>query len=564
LFFYSLFYTDLSRAHGLDHRKVCLTNVCTSFDHNEEAMHNVELLLGAMSILTKCLGTAHDDDEIRMVCAALEMVTRGSTRNVTMALIAASDGTINASSNNNKNHQQQHTLLFHYLLKVLERCENGLLKHADISILNTTKILKNVSRSFELRPTLARQEGLLDMLCRIQLSSIKQEQQPAAATTTTNAPATATSTSSLSHDCRLQRMQLMATLACCDDNKRLMFEKKGLIECVVRVAHVDPSEDIRRQAALILMELASATCNQVAMANDDKVLGLLVKMVLIEKGPIVREAVITALQNLAFAKENRVRLVSFKSGVLLEALKQALSSDLDAKARRRAAGALTNLVCVETAQQMGEHKGLLHTLAIVSTKDENVDVQTRATLALTKIGNLLASHTACHEALMDALVVASLSKASNNVSAVLRVKARDPGNRESMARHPGVVDTLCDLCLSDGSSTADKDSAVRAIMHLCNEANNRKILCSSAVLDALIKGANYTDPELDEARDSAIRALERLGTEPCNRLLMSRRRGLLTAVAKAVEREADWEASGMESEHGYLAKPLLMSLLVSM
>jgi hypothetical protein len=367
---------------------------------------------------------------------------------------------------------------------------------------------------------------------------------------------------------RFYRMRTLANLANVEDNKVLLLEHQdgALLESVLRVSHWDSDDSCRQYASSSLMDLASAPSNQVSMASNEKVLGTLVKMALVEKVAVTREFVITALQNLAFCKENRVRLVGFKDGVLLEALKQALSADLDAKARRRAAGALTNLVCDETAEPMGRHRGLLDALAIVATKDDNWDVQTRASLALTKIANCITIHMDCHDALLDALVVASLSKANNSVSAVLRVKARNPENREVMARHPGIIDTLTDLCLSLGAAKAnDRDNAIRALMHLLNENRNRKILCTKNVLEALVAGANNTESDLEEARDSAIRALERLATDPTNRDAMARHPGLITAVARAVEREAGWEASGREApENGYLAKPLLMSLLVAM
>ena len=300
------------------------------------------------------------------------------------------------------------------------------------------------------------------------------------------------------------------------------------------------------------------------MAGDDKLLGTLVKMVLLEKNSTTRELVLTALQNLAFAKENRYRLASFKDGIVLEALKKCLSSDTDAKARRRAAGVLTNLACDETAEKIGSHRGLLDTLAIVSSKDDSEDVQTRASLALSKLASCITVKMECHETLLDALVVASLSTAPNNITAVFRVKARDPDNRESMAHHPGVLDTLSDVCESAGSQAKDRDNALRAIMHLVNEEKNRKIMCNKTILDALVVGANYENDDLQEARDSAIRSLERLATEFTNRPIMARHSGLLVAVAKAVEREARAEEDGQEAEHGYLAKPLLMSLLVAM
>ena len=170
----------------------------------------------------------------------------------------------------------------------------------------------------------------------------------------------------------------------------------------------------------------------------------------------------------------------------------------------------------------------------------------------------------CYDTLLDALVVASLSPAANSVSAVLRVKARDPENRESMARHPGILDTLADICINSGSDVKDRDNAMRAIMHLTNESNNRKVMCNKTILDALVKGASLENHTEEEIRDSAVRAIERLATEFSNRARMARHKGLLVAIAKATEREAKLEEAGAKAEHAFLAKPLLMSLLVAM
>jgi hypothetical protein len=58
--------------------------------------------------------------------------------------------------------------------------------------------------------------------------------------------------------------------------------------------------------------------------------------------------------------------------------------------RRRAAGAVVNLVGEETAELMISYKGLVDTLALAATQDDNSDVQTRSTLALTKLATHIA------------------------------------------------------------------------------------------------------------------------------------------------------------------------------
>jgi hypothetical protein len=89
-------------------------------------------------------------------------------------------------------------------------------------------------------------------------------------------------------------------------------------------------------------------------------------------------------------------------------------------------------------------------------------------------------------------------------------------------------------------------------------------LCFKTVLDALVLGAEMDGKEFAEMRDSAIVAIERLATEISNRKQIARTPGLITAVAKATERELKTELSGEGNGQAFLAKPLLMSLLVAL
>ncbi len=510
----------MNKASGFEQRLDALSSACAEFDHVDEDKHGLELQSNAALVLSKILSMTSDDDEIQLICVALEMIFRASPKYICLAF------------------DKVGSTMIPLLLRLLELYESGSMRHADVSILNISRILHHLSRVSEIRVSLARQQGMVDALRRV-------------------------ATSSLTPECRAARVRITANLAKCDENRVLLFEHKGLLDSLLRIAHLDSSEEAREYAGAALMELAACPVNHVAMAHNDKLLGTLVKMALVEKVADARESSVTALQNLAFCKENRVRLVTFKNGIVLEALRKVLSSDNNFKARRRAAGALTNLACDETAERMGCQTGLLETLAIVATKDKNEEVQTRACMALTKLAASITVHMNCYDTLLDALVVASLSAATNSVSAVLRVKARDPDNRSSMARHPGVLDTLADICVNGGLDVKDRDNAMRAIMHLTNENSNRKVMCNKTILDALVVGTSMEDGEL-EIRESAIRAMERLATEFSNRAYMARHDGLLVAVAKATEREAKLQEAGAPSEHALLAKPLLMSLLVAM
>ena len=519
------FCEELNKAIGHERRIAAITNACAEFDHWDESKHSAELHFGSANVLSLLLSMTDNDDEIRMICAALEMVFRANTDNVKSSFYEVGAAVVPM------------------LLRLLERCESGSMRHADVSILNITKVLLYFSRVSDLRVPLARHQGLLVALVRV-------------------------ATSILNPECRVIRMRVLANLANSEDNKVTMLEHVGLVESILKIAALDLCEGAREYASAALMDLASAPMNQLPMARNDKLLGTLVKLSVIDDKAETREYAVTALQNLAFSKENRRRLSTYGSGVVLEALKKTVSSDPNDKARRRAAGALTNLACEETADRLGCHKGLLHTIAEVSTRDKNDDVQQRAALALTKIATSLTVNMPCFHTLLDAMVVTLCSRHIHGAAAVMRVKARLPENREAMAHHPGLLEALAEIVTDKKGIFAPKDreNCMRAIMHLTNQHRNQRKMCNKLILNALVAGASLDGDQHEDIRDSAIIAVERLATEHSNRRHMARHDGLLVAVAKATEREAKVELFGDDEKPGqsYLAKPLLMSLLVAM
>lgn len=457
-----------------------------------------------------------------MICAALEMVYRASTEVV------------------RKSFQDVGPDIVPLLLKLLERCETDTVKHSEVSVLNITKVLLYFSRVSELRPSLARHQGMLQTLTRA-------------------------STARLNPDSRAMRVRVIANLANSDENKDILHEHPGLLDCILKIAAIDTTDTAREYAAACLMDLASSPISQVSMAFSNKVLAVLVKLAVQDDKEETREYAVTAMQNLAFAKENRTRLATFTKGVVLEALKKALSTDLNDKTRRRAAGAITNLSCDETANIIGTHSGLVDMLSRVATQDKNDDVQKRSSLALTKIASSWCpNNNESYEKLISSLINAACSPNSTGIPAVLRVKARDATKRETLARLPGLLETLADMSTSKGYSSKDKDNAMRAIMHLTNEHENRKLMCNKVILKALVVASNLQGKENIETRDSAIVAIERLATEVSNRQYMARHDGLLVSIAQATERESKSELAGEKNSQPRLAKQLLMSLLLAM
>jgi len=462
-----------------------------------------------------------EEDEIRMVCAALEMVYRASTEVVL------------------KSFHDVGPAFIPVLLKILQRCEERSMKDAEVSILNISKILLYFSRVSELRVPLARHPDLLTALARV-------------------------GTSDLNPDSRVLRMRVIANLATSEDNQLLMMEHDGLLHSVLKIAALDLSDSAREFASGCLMDITSSPSTQTELAKNEKLLCTLVKLAVADNKDETRECAITAMQNLAFSKANRSILVHYSNGVVLEALKKIVSSDRNDKARRRAAGALTNLACDETADIIAAHNGLIDAISRATTHDKNHDVQKRACLALTKISSSCTPGNRSFEKIMTVLISAATSPNSTGIPAVFRLQARDASKRSAMARIPGILETLADMSSANTYSPKDKENAMKAIMHLANESKNRKILCSKVILNALVEASNINDEDMSETRDSAIIAIERLATEVSNRQYMARHDNLLVSIARATERESKSELAGEKITQPRLAKQLLMSLLLAM
>ena len=651
---------DLHRSYGgsNERRRLALTNACNLFDHTFEQLHNIEVSNGALAVVSKHLflhvqqqqlphTTNNSGDEILyLMLSATEMISRcapSSFINAFYKITPQYPTFTNESTSNNDGITYFVTCMFRLLgrLEINMKANDSTMDktcpdvannndtHEDdrVILLNDEcihcigRILISFSRSSELRSILYQQPDLVKGLTRI---------------SSTNAIEVVTFKTN--PECRLCRLHVLANLTKNSNNERreFLYGLDGFLDSLLRYGNFDPICSIRQAAAWCILELTNSSSNCSAMAQNTKVLGTLIKMVLVDESiaattslpsstvASTRESALTALQNISFDRSNRPHVIQFKSGMVLEALKKTLTSDIDAKARRRAAGTIVNLVCEDTAEFMVSYQGLSDTLALVATQDNNNDVQARAALSLTKLAVHISDiqkhpteSSSTYFTILDALVVTSLSKLhSTRVTAAIRSLARNhPDHRHILARHDGIVDTLIDVIQSslvvvddsltddDGddydatneskntSKITDRTNAMHAIAHLANSDDaTRKHLCSRpTLLTALVDATQASD-----SQDLSIVVLERLATVPSNRYVMSHRNGLIVAVAEAVERERHHEkqqryrdtncqskllenrcddddekcsddcTSVQKGPSCYLAKALLMSLLVAM
>ena len=110
-----LILTELSRAseaNSHERRIAAITNACAEFDHRDEQRHNKELELGAAKVLTKIIAATTDENELRMLCTALEMVFRAEMTFVHAAFETSSEA------------------FMKLLMEILEREETRRMNHA--------------------------------------------------------------------------------------------------------------------------------------------------------------------------------------------------------------------------------------------------------------------------------------------------------------------------------------------------------------------------------------------------------------------------------------------------
>ena len=134
-----------------------IANACEEFDHWDNNKHDLEISLGAANVLSLFLSMTSEDDEVqmRMICAALEMVYRASSESLI------------------KSYKEVGGPLIPVLLRFLESCKKSASFHnnntnnsnkasADVSIINISKVLIYFSRVPALRTSLIKQHsGLL-------------------------------------------------------------------------------------------------------------------------------------------------------------------------------------------------------------------------------------------------------------------------------------------------------------------------------------------------------------------------------------------------------------------
>jgi hypothetical protein len=186
-----------------------------------------------------------------------------------------------------------------------------------------------------------------------------------------------------------------------------LLDHKGLFDLVLSAATKDRSSRVRTQASFALMHLVTAPKSRFSESQQSELLYTLLALLDDnKKGP--KKYAGATLFNLAYSQEYDMQLVTHQQGAFLTALERIVTTDKDKKSRSNAAWVVFYLVKGKpsVAQRVAEQTSLLNSLADVVRGDDSL-VKVPAAKALRRLSEMISSDMACHEVLLAALVKAA-------------------------------------------------------------------------------------------------------------------------------------------------------------
>ena len=468
---------DSKKEYLKEHQLACLTEVCAHLDHFDTSRHDVEItdhevdhvLLSVLESISKQRDTveietvmSEREDEIRMLCSALEMVLRASPeavytsykavgkRMLPQLLILLKKFRPQSLTNNNgcsscsseNTNVSTLTSSIHGCLPFVQPLSMSrsnsmnsiastnippsafsVLKTPDIITFNIYKILLYFSRvTYVRKEVLGQVEDLLGSLVYG-----LDEEVPLSMLALQSNEQYSTVANQLAREMRSVQLRSLANLSHDKENKVSMMKYPTLISALIRSA--TRSEKEKEYVGIILMNLSAERLNQVDIVSgyNGELVNTLVKLTRANSSETVDYATM-AIENLAFLKVNRIRLITHRDGNVLDALLDLIQDRTNVRSRtervqRRATGALMNLACTETAQMMASHKSLLSVLSITASSDASSEVTSRSSSALLKIANEIIISMPQFSTLFSALVTASTSPHVDVITVIIRQKS---------------------------------------------------------------------------------------------------------------------------------------------
>lgn len=333
-----------------------------------------------------------------------------------------------------------------------------------------------------------------------------------------------------------------------DGTKVKIFNHPGLIDIIVKttlITDFDSEEDSTNIASpdsnyTKCIEYSSAIIWNLAITNELKVplatsLNVLDAVLRLTANSCTKakKNAVSALGNLASEEKNKLYLVNYQNGIIINTLMKIVASDTDCGARRRAARTLRCISDRNAAQVLVNHQGFIELMAKSATTECDRDTRLQVVEAIVSIASAMLQTKSNLDQILKAIV--QIINDSTNVecleiiSSDLLQQLLKTIDCSSLSCSPELLKAISKMAMIKQSSAGLKRQSAEALKMLCSAEENKQIMVCRPVLDALSSLASLYGLE-EKTRTAAVEAIISLTSLKSNRTMMAEHEKLLTTL----------------------------------
>jgi len=484
---------------------VAAENACARFDHFDECLHMTEIDNGTSKALFMNLAQEMISDEnvsdnyVELLLSALEMVHRCPSKFVRLSV--KSVGT---------------DRLFHLLCEIIEKyvqypayCQ----AHASSIVQKVAKLFLHFAKVDGIKHRMAGcYEVVLSMVVVLKSGTMECST-------------------------KAEAVNLLAELAYTEDCDGVAIHVDGLVDALIECGESSDAI-IREGSARAFLNLSTAMESRQILGWKDDTISVLLSYLDEVNSDDTRKCAIGALGNISACDENKLRLVNYRGGLLVEVLLILMYPRAIKNLRKDAIGVLRNLCSVDTSHILCNRPDFLMALASEAACDGDMKIRGDSLKVLRRLSVFVNATSPCYPYLVSALfnALGGAAKTRKQIVAIFREQATMLVNRPVLAQFPGLLDALGVISLDFEDS---KCNAIRAILYISYlDESGITFEASEIVMTALTEAANLTKKKDTLVRFEAIKAIRQLAGNEVNRKLMLCNTSLLVALKWTVEKTA--------------------------
>jgi len=495
---------------------VSVERACAEFDHFDVEVHNQEIEGGASAALFRQLerllrsSEEASDISLELVISALEMVHRCSKKLIKQSVKAVGK-------------ERAFTLP----CQVLQKYQGHRDKCQTPPIVGVVlKLLTHFGRAICVRQKMSEDYDLISSLVQI----VESEYEDAV---------------------RMQAIELLAEFAYCKGC--VMVHVGGLVDALAQ-SSLSANTDLKQESARFLLNLSVATAHRQLLGWNNNVIHAL--LTCLQKNlTVLRQYAIAALGNISACAENKLRLVKYEEGFLVQVLLfTATETSGDKHLQQDALAVLANLTTAHTAFLLCTSQEFFNVLVIHAANDREEKTQTQALTVLRRLSSFVGAGLPDYPRFLHALLQSLAGNhAFPHVAAVLREQSAVPANRRALLLFPGLLNSLGLVSLE---REAARGEALEALRNLADLDDGSTFLATEIIFTALATAAALPEEKDRHLCVAALQTIERLAAREENRATLHRNgalfRSLLFTLQQKVSVEAPIQGSMEESLLEYI------------